>query len=202
MYLRTATLLAFLIGCSARGSETPGTPDGGTGGVAEDGGTIDPNGLPPVVESSKSRLQFKGGPLYASLLSTGLGIPREELCTELGLYDCISDVHRISLLDVEPYRTGILEPLENTGISTPIAVERVALSACTRWARRGVGTDRRAIATALYQNLLQREPEEREVEHLEELYASMAAAGDPALDQSWAALSCFAVATTMEALFY
>ncbi len=204
-----ASLLALLIGCTARGTAVT-SPDGGVVGSDPDGG-VDPDGLPPVVESSKARLRFKGGPVYATLLSTGLGIAKDVLCKELGLYDCVSMVHRISLLDVEPYQTGIIEPLDNTVVSSPIAVERVALSACTRRAREDLaapasarifGADRAASTTKLYQQLLQRDPEPREIEHLEALYHSMEEVGDPKLDESWAAMSCFAVATTTEALFY
>jgi hypothetical protein len=192
-----ASYLAF-IGCTANGFTPAGPSDGGTG--APDATAPDPDG---VVASSKARLQFRGGEIYSSMLARGLELPKEELCRELGLYDCARDVHRIALLGVEPYRTGIIEPLENTVVSTPIAVERVALSACSQWAKRGVAGTRPEIATRLYQRLLQRDPEESEVVHLEALHASMAAEGpDPELDQSWAAMSCFAVATTTEALFY
>jgi hypothetical protein len=194
---RRQLIILFLIGCNAKGTGV--TPQ--DGGVSDpmDGGVVEPDGLPPVVQSSKSRLTFAGGALYASALSEGLGIPRDELCKELGLYDCVEDVHRIALLEVEPYRTGILEPLENTIVSTPIAVERVALAACMRWAEGATG-DRPEIVTSLYRRLLQRDPDPRELEHLEEMYAAMG--GAPEQDRTWAAMSCFAVATTMEALFY
>lgn len=224
--LTTLVLLAGALAvssCNARGK--PVTPDSNRPDP-----TMDPKkdpdteGLPPAVASSKARLKFKGGELYAKTLAGGLGLPRDALCRELGLYDCVDDVHRISLLDVEPYRTGILEPLDNTVVSTPIAVERVALSACAERARRDfadlsnaeifrdialddtggiadLGTTDAAL-TKLYQRLLQRDPEPGEIEHLKDLYASMAEIGDPSLAETWASTSCFAVATTMEALFY
>jgi hypothetical protein len=195
---RKAIISLFLIGCTAKSTGVT-TPDGGVVDPTDSG--VDQNGLPAVVESSKSRLQFAGGELYATLLSQGLGIPRDRLCRELGLYDCVEDVHRIALLEVEPYRIAIIDPLENTVVSTPIAVERVALAACTQWSKSFTG-DRATAVTTLYQKLLQRDPEEREMQHLEELYASMAAVGDPELDDAWESMSCFAVATTMEALFY
>jgi hypothetical protein len=198
------TILGFVLlsGCNAVGLGPNPTTDGGTVDVPDSGTVVDPNGLPPVVESSKSRLQFRGGPLYAAMLSNGLGIAPPDLCKELGLYDCVKDVHRIALLDVEPYRTGIIEPLENTVVSTPIAVERVALSACTQWAKKAPATDHRGIAGSLYRGLLQRDPLQTEIDHLETLYAQMAEANAPSLDETWAAMSCFAVATTEEALFY
>ena len=62
--------------------------------------------------------------------------------------------------------------------------------------------DRPAITATLYQKLLQRDPDPTEVEHLEDLYTSMAAVGGPKLDEDWRAMSCFAVATTSEAIFY
>ena len=197
MFRKTAIISLFLIGCTAKGTNVT-TPDGG---VDPNDSGVDPNGLPPVTQSSKSRLSFAGGVVYASMLSKSLGVPRDQLCRELGLYDCVEDVHRIALLEVEPYRTGIIDPLENTVVSSPIAIDRVALSACTEWAKTSSG-DRPTITATLYQKLLQRDPDPTEVKHLEDLYASMAAVGDPALDEAWRAMSCFAVATTTEALFY
>jgi hypothetical protein len=219
----------LVVGCNAQSKpidpNDPVVPDPNPMPKPDPDPMPDPNGLPPVVASSKARLQFKGGEVYAAALSNGLAIPRAELCKELGLYDCVADVHRIALLDVEPYKVGILEPLDNSVVSTPIAVERVALTACTDRARRdradpakaevftfdadaaGAIADLEAPAVVasietLYRRLLSRDPDPREVDHLRALYRSMAEVGDPALGEAWAAMSCFAVATSVEALFY
>jgi hypothetical protein len=189
----TALLLALLAACSAKESPAE-SPDAGV--------MPTPDLLPEVHASKTSRLKFRAGEVYAALLSGALDIPRADLCNELGLYDCVAVVHRIALFGVEPYRVQVIEPLEESVVSSPIAVERLALSACTRWAKKSDPSDRRATITTLYEKLLQRAPEERELAHLLALYESMAAIGDPALDTSWAAISCFAVATTSEALFY
>ncbi len=58
-----------------------------------------------------------------------------------------------------------------------------------------------AIRT-LVQRLLQREPTVDEVTGLRQLYVDMAEVGDPELARAWAAASCFALASSAEALFY
>jgi hypothetical protein len=205
-------ILFLAAGCTAKESPTPP----GAQPPPPPPNPVDPMDPPPIVASNKARLTFKGGARYASGLAASLEIPRDALCKELSLYDCTDQVHAIALGGVEPYRSGIYEPLPNTAVTTPIAVERVALSACARRARddfaapdqalifRGdaAGADLPAAVDKLYQRLLQRSAEASEVEHLRELHREMATVGHPSLGENWAQLACFAVATSLEALFY
>ena len=56
---------------------------------------------------------------------------------------------------------------------------------------------------ALYTLTLQRHATETEVAHLRGFYSDVEASGDSSAPaQDWAALSCFAVLTTLETLFY
>ena len=108
---------------------------------------------------------------------------------------------------VEPYIAGIFEPLDNTTVSTPLAVDRVALSACRQWAVANPLASQdeavlRATVDTLYKRLLARVPTEAETGHLIGLYNDIVLSGKPQPERSWTTLSCFAVATTMEALFY
>jgi hypothetical protein len=208
--------VAFLVlgGCFANTASQPQAPDP----EPEPQPQPQPQPQPPpppqppaasIVASNKARLTFKGGDRYARALSTALGIPREELCKELSVYDCTSEVHAIALGGVEPYRNGIYEPLPDTAVTTPIAVERVALSACARRARVDFADPANALIfrgedqiNKLYQRLLSRPAEPSEIQHLRDLHEEMKAIGHPSLDEKWAEVACFAVATSLEALFY
>ena len=167
--------------------------------------------------SRTARVIPKSGAVWGRDLAQGLGLSEWELCTELGISDCIQDAHLITLGGVEPARLGIDDPLPEAPVSAPIAVDRVALSACgERLTRDEAGPavlfgpvlekdskkNRRAVAEQLIIRLLSREPTKEEVDGLAiDLYADIEAASDaPARD--WAAGACMVVATSTEALFY
>ena len=183
-----------------------------------------------VVASKQPRVRAKGGARYATDLAAALALPRDQLCKELGTLDCVDDVHRIVLGGVEPYDLGIYQPLAVAPMTAPIAVDRVALSACARAARRDVqepeqavfwrdrtpgvalsAAERAAVARRIYDRVLRRDAEAFEVEALvglhDDVVAELAAAqttttaaGDA--DEQWLTLACFAVASGTEALFY
>lgn len=154
----------------------------------------------------------KNGEAYSQDLARALGLSREELCVELGQYDCANVAHRIALFGVEPYVLRIDEPLNVTPVSAPLAVDRIALSACERRARADFaapgsavvfgalaqgGSDGPAQAVrALYDRILARDPETEELNLLLELGAP------PATPVEFATLACFTVATSLENLFY
>jgi hypothetical protein len=159
-----------------------------------------------------------------------LGLPRDQLCRELGVQDCVDQTHRVVLGGVEPYDLGIYNPLAVAPMTAPIAADRVALAACGAAARRDVtkpadavffaglqplagltDAQRRQVAERLYDRLLLRDAEAFEVDALVGLHgdvvAELAAAGTTTTaaggaDEQWLTLSCFAVATSLEALFY
>jgi hypothetical protein len=168
---------------------------------------------------------MKRQPQLRADLAQALSLAPGELCTEVGAYDCFG-VHQIPLGGVEPYVLGINEPIEETAVTTPIAVERIALSACKARVDRDFadlgsaeifrglpvdgdgamanadGAEARAAIDRLYKRLLQRAPTEAEAGHLAGLYGEVTTAQEPRPARSWALLSCFAVATSVEALFY
>jgi len=186
---------------------------------------------PPVPLASKTgRVRFKGGERYATDLATALGLPRDQLCRELGVQDCVDQTHRVVLGGVEPYDLGIYNPLSVAPMTAPIAADRIALAACGAAARRDVtkpadavffaglqplagltDAQRRQVAERLYDRLLLRDAEAFEVDALVGLHgdvaAELAAANTTTTaaggaDEQWLTLSCFAVATSLEALFY
>lgn len=170
--------------------------------------------------SSKARVMPKHGEVWGRDLAIGLGLQEWELCTELGQLDCIAEAHLITLGGVEPTTLGIDQPLPNASVSAPIAVDRVAMSACGERYRRdqagpavifgpvlaeaGAVARRKVrdeVALLLVQRLLGRAATEEEVAALSDLYDAIEpVADDPARD--WAVGACMVVATSTEALFY
>src|SRR5262249_17841692 len=110
------------------GSEDAGSPGAADGGDnASDGGTSD-----QYPASGKATLRFKRSERLRNDFAQALGLDKDAVCKELGQYSCTDSVHKIALAGVEPYVLGVTEPLPFTTITTPIAVERVALAACTQ----------------------------------------------------------------------
>jgi hypothetical protein len=184
--------------------------------------TTAPTTTPPLV-SAKGRVNFKGGRRYADDLARGLAVPRAELCRELSSFDCVDEVHNITLGGVDPYDAAIYRPSRERSVSTVNAVDRIALTACDGRAKRDFGDPDRAaifgelartaaaptraalVATAnhLYAGLLGRDPNADEIDALVTFYGDLAAElGPSAAPARFATLSCYAVATSEEALFY
>ena len=176
---------------------------------------INPEGTVPVRASTRAQVKFKGGERWARDLAKGLEISTESMCKELGQYDCVDAVHRIALGGVEPYRLGINNPLPVAPVTAAIAVDRVALSACDVRVSAdlaagaeaviyiGLSGDERpeqatleAAAATLYDRVLRRDPDPDEVASLIAFYE------DGMTPRDWALGTCFAVASSMEALFY
>lgn len=189
----------------------PSAPDAGISADAEAPGEA------AVVESLKQQVRFKGGARLAVDLADALALPRDQLCTELGQYDCVDEVHRIVLGGVEPYSLGIRTPLPVAPATAPMAADRVALAACAeRWRRdqadlaSGVlaqdlpdapGADwLDARATDVITRVLRRDPLPSEVAALVDLHGALKAEGGATGD--WLVLSCFTAATSLESLFY
>lgn len=176
----------------------------------------------PAVASRKARLKYKSGARYASDLAASLDLPRDAICRELGLYDCVDEVHRIVLGGVEPYTLGVREPLPSIPVTAPIAQDRVALAACTERIERDLGASEpmflkrvdvdaptpgqlEATAVRLYDRILRRDATPYEASALAQFHATVSdgQGESPATaTRDWAILSCFMVATTLESIFY
>ncbi|NVI97513.1 hypothetical protein HV824_05185 [Myxococcus sp. AM009] len=158
--------------------------------------------------------------------AAALDLPPAGLCNELGQYPCAAFVHTVTLGGVEPYQSGFYEPLPVTGVTTPIAVERMALAGCTQRVAldvsapaaavifKGVGLDAqgrledragppvRAAIHALYQRGLQRDAEAEEVDAWIQLAADIDAAGSTRPGRDWMTAVCFAVLSSAESVFF
>jgi hypothetical protein len=172
---------------------------------------------PTVVPSFAPHVRFKGGAVYASDLARGLDLDREEVCLELGVSDCATVVHKVALGGVDPYDGGVYQPLPRAPVTAPIALDRIAVSACSLRAERDFANPataaifgalaqndtsaeaRGAVVMALYDELLLRTPTTAEHEAVVGLYDELD--GD-AVPRRWAKLACIAIATTTEAAFY
>lgn len=197
------------------------------------GGPPDPGMVSP---SLHPQVKFKRSQRLRNDIARALDITPDQVCNELGLYSCTEEVHRVTLGGVSAYDLGLFEPLPTTALTTPMAVERVAMAACVTRVDRDLGLDTNidtgndtgggalifedldidergrladvqdgAVATAidtLYKRALQRRASAGEIAHLRRLYGDIESRAAPQPARDWAVLSCFAVLTTMEQLFY
>ncbi len=227
-----AVLFAALVLAAACPGPSPAGADGGTGGGSGQGGGAgggtgsvdggDPNGFAP---SAKGNVRFKRNERLTVDFGNALGLPYEELCKELGIYSCTMFVHPLALGGVDPYGTGLYEPLPFTGVTSPIVVDRVALAGCTQRVNADLTNPTSAVIfknitvgpggkvdptsaaaktalDTLYKRVLLRTPTADEVAHLQKLATDIEATGQPNPGQAWLTLSCFAVITSVESLFY
>ena len=200
-----------LVVCTACLADGATTPEGSPPPEPEPAPGTPPKPSPAAdVSSRTAQLKRKDGARLANDLAQGLEVERDQLCLELGLYDCAAEAHRIVLGGVEPYVLRVTEPLSVTPVTAPIAVDRLALSACGERARADfegeavvfaslVQGEASGVAEAidvLYDRLLGREPDAHERQ-------ALAAFADevPTL-RDFAVLTCFAIATSTEFIFY
>ncbi len=220
-------LLALgLAGCPAK--DEPLDPRADAGLPGSDAGPASPDAGPeerPFGVSEKANLRFKRNKRLVADLARALGLPADSVCKELGRYDCGEFVHGITLGGVEPYVANLNEPLPDTALTTPIAVERVVLAACEQRVSGDLGAGpavifadlrlddagrlqeptgeaARAALVRLYQRGLLRDPRPEELEHLFALYRELEADGEGRPARDWAILACFSVLSSVEALFY
>jgi hypothetical protein len=186
-----------------------------------DAGTAD-----DIPASGKATVRFKRSERLRNDFAQTLSLDPAKVCNEFGQYSCTDTVHTIALGGVEPYILGVNQPLADTTITTPIAVERVAFAGCAQRVDQdlaanatpvifkdlgldsnGAITDVEAPGVAqsiatLYHRALLRDPLPSEVAHLKDMYKDVLATNEAAPGRDWAVLACFSVMTSMEALFY
>lgn len=182
---------------------------------------------PPTAPVARARgnLRFKGPERLQNDLAAALELPQDAVCAELGLYPCASFVHNVALGGVDPYGAGLYERSGATAVTTPLVVERIAWSACTRRVEadlekpaaavvfRGVplqggkladpgGEAVRGAVAQLTQRALQRDPYTIEVARYAQLARDIEAAGQADPGRAWMQAVCFAVFSSAEAVFY
>ncbi|MBS1152571.1 MAG: hypothetical protein H6Q89_4269 [Myxococcaceae bacterium] len=201
-----------------------GGSGGGAGGGAGVGGGAG-GGSATFAASAKGLVRFKRNERINADFAKSLGLTQVAVCNELGLYPC-TIVHQLALGGVDPYNIGLYEPVAFTGLTSPLVVDRMALGACiqrvtadlatptTALIFRGLALDASGklvnvnapeVKTALdllYKQVLLRPVTDAEVGHLTGLYADVLATNKPEAAKSWMTLSCFAVLTSVESVFY
>ncbi len=179
-----------------------------------------------VARSTRNNLRFKGPERLTADFAAALDLPPDQLCNELGQYPCATFVHTVTLGGVDPYRSGLYEPLPITGVTTPIAVDRLVLAACAqRVARdvdapaeavifRGVALDAqgrlvgqqgqpvRDAINVLYQRGLQRDAEGSELDAWLRLAAAIESSGRGRPGRDWMTAVCFGVLSSAESVFF
>lgn len=225
---RLLLIPALLLAVACTESTTqPGLQPGDDAGLPDGAISTNPDGAVDdgFPRSAKARVRFKRSEQLATDFARALDLPVNEVCKDLGRFDCF-ETHAVSLGGVEAYNAGIYVPLENTTVTTPLAVERIALAGCSNRVDidggdlpnglifRGLELDAddklvdvrsQAVADSiarLFQRFMQRQPTSAEVGHLVKLYEDLEADGEAELARTWAVTACFSVATMMEALFY
>ncbi len=224
-WLRAAALVGVVVFATGCGDDKDSDTDKDAGAEVDTGPAKEPSR--EMVRSNRPRVRFKGGRRMATDLATALNLPRGELCKELGKFDCVDFVHNVALGGVEPYELGVREPLDQASVTTPIAVDRVALAACGQRAKLDFDTPESAFlfgdlaaatdatreaalkvtANRLYDQLLRRDANVDETAALVAFWDTAKAAAAKGADSAtlardYATLACFAVATSEEALFY
>lgn len=201
-----------------------GCRDGGSGGEstssAEDTGDTGDTGAEELRRAQRGELQWKRNAALQQDLMRALELPEDGVCNELGRGSCTREIHHILLGGADPLHIGLYEPLPDTLVSTPIVLDRVIMSACANRATldrggspvvfteldlgaRAPSPDDAAFTatvTALYRRLLSRDPDPDELTLLGGL--AVDDAGEPVSAYDFAVLTCFAIGTSSEFLFF
>ena len=173
--------------------------------------------------SLKANLRWKRVDILKNDLSQALGFAPAESCKELEIYDCFL-AHKIPLGGSDPFGSGLYEPARSPQITTPIAVERIIMNTCIRRTLvdaagpavvfteldlTSPGLDPSDPETVhavdnqiriLYRRFLARNPTVEEKDLIRSLLHSDTAELISASD--FAILSCFAVGSTTEFIFF
>lgn len=168
----------------------------------------------PFAPAARADLRLKRWRQISLDLQGALELTPDDVCRETDLYDCF-DLHAVPMGGLSQ-DNGIYRASEGVGVTTGLAIERVALQACWRAVERdrelaqvftvdlaasdAEVVDLRAQVVDLYRRFLARDPLDPERDLLVELHETLVDDGGSNAD--WATLSCFVVATSSEALLY
>jgi hypothetical protein len=175
---------------------------------------------PQVEQAHAPNLQWKRAHAVQQDLMQALELEADEVCLEVGTAPCVDQVHLVALGGHDPFDLGLYESLDAPLTTTPIALDRVVLSACVKRVeldRDGEGVvfgaldleaptpaaDDAALSTTttnLYRRFLARDPLEPELAIIAKL--GLDDEGQPVVGHEFASLACYAIGTTSEFLFF
>ncbi len=215
MRLLLVLSLLTLVGCP---ETPPGPPTPPPPPVVDDG-------LETMAQSTRNALVWKRNTVLSRALAAALLVPEEDLCNELGRFNCARFAHIVPLGGNDAFGKGQHEPLAEPGATTAVSFDRFALSACSvaveidrgrpaPFLFRGVSLSdaplnlndaetelgARALTTELYARLHARAPRAPEIDAVVEMLTDDDGAAISGRD--FAKLACFAIASTTETLFY
>ena len=171
--------------------------------------------------SAQARLSWKRSAVVERDVAAALELPVEDVCRGLAGEPCVSDLYLVSLGGNEPYVAGMYVPVDRPLVTTPIAVERVLLAACSHRAALDTAVaepvvfgsldlgglapaaDSQAVSElvkALMRRLHARDPDADEVALVGRLVEDDDGTRLPATE--FALLACYAIASTTEFLFF
>jgi hypothetical protein len=209
-----AALLALATGCPGRIIEPPPPPV-----------VVDTPDAGSLARSARGNLRFKGPERLQADFAAALELAPTEVCSELGQYQCATLVHNVALGGVDPYGPGLYEPSGVTAVTTPLVVDRLAWSACTKRVDLDLATPANAavfrgvpmangkltnpdgqevsnLVVDLTRRALSRDPYANEVARYVKLARELEAAGSAEPARVWMQSVCFAVLSSTESVFY
>jgi hypothetical protein len=209
---------------SDSGSAAAGSNDGGLSAndASSRGDGANEPSADALAVSTRSNLQWKRYAAFEADLARALGLPKEQLCVELGRESCVRGVHLAPLGGHDPFATGLLEPSAEPLATTPTVVERIVVSACAarlKLDRKTPAADSpfaaidlgqpapaasasksRELVTQLYRRLLGRDADSNEIDLVTQL--AVDDQGAAVTGQDFALSACIAVGTSSEFLFF
>jgi hypothetical protein len=169
-------------------------------------------------------IQRKRPDQLRNIFAKALGLNDKGLCLELGKFPCIDVIHKVNLGGMDAYNQSQYRYTDDIDITGPIALERVALSACSQRAGIDIANpeaakiykdiklskdgrlhDNGALDASiqrLYQRVLVRNPSTEEVAALKDFYRRLYREKPIGAALNWMTLACFAVLTQVESVFY
>ena len=199
-----------------------------TGGGTQDqkpdhpqGGSTEEPGL-----SLKSELRFKKQKLIENDLAQALSLNKDELCNEFGKFNCINAVHHLSLGGVDAYEHSVLNGIQESMTTTPIIIERIALSACSKRAKTDLSSPGSAVIfkgmqldvngrlsnpssdevanaiDVLAKRVLRRKPTADDINAILDLYTKIEEQSPSNAAEKWATLACYSLVTSVESVLY
>jgi hypothetical protein len=186
-----------------------------------------------AVPSPKNLVHRKRADMLNNILYKALDLPdKKAVCTELGKkkLQCADVVHRVALGSMEAYDNTMYQHPGEVNLTSPIALDRLVLAACSRRAMADLGTvrnntlsdqavifkkvkltsDGRLVAndaidqaiTRLYRRGLTRDPTPSEIQAIKDLYQQIFDENPVGAAANWMKLSCFVVFSSIEGAFY
>lgn len=174
--------------------------------------------------SSKNRVQRKRAEIVRNTIAKSLNLDPNGMCLELGKLPCANVVHKVSLGGMDPYGNSQYKRPTRISATSPIALERVVLSACIQ--RAGLDSinpsnglifkdletsaDGRLVNNEkidesiqrLYQRAYMRNATTAEVLAVKDLYEQIFKENPIGAAQNWMILSCFSILSSVEMIFF